>query len=288
MTSIYDQGLERNAANYVALSPVSFVERSAEVFGDLPAVIHGARRYTGRSARALGAAGGGAARSRRRPRQHGQRDAVEHARDGRGALRGAGARRGAQHAEHAARCAAARVADEPLRSAGAGHRPRVRAGDRGRRSALLRASTGARRSSSTSATANTPEPASAWASMSTKRCSRRTSRWRDSKARGTSGTRSRSATPRAPPATRRAWSPITAAPTSTRCATRPPGPCRTSRSTCGPCRCSTATAGASRGPWRCSAARTSACARSRPRPSSTRCASTGPTTIAPRRSCTTC
>jgi fatty-acyl-CoA synthase len=30
----------------VALSPVSFVERSAEVFGDLPAVVHGQRRYT--------------------------------------------------------------------------------------------------------------------------------------------------------------------------------------------------------------------------------------------------
>ena len=44
--SIYDQHLDRNAANYVALSPVSFVERSAEVFGDLPAVVHGARRYS--------------------------------------------------------------------------------------------------------------------------------------------------------------------------------------------------------------------------------------------------
>jgi len=44
--SIYDQHLDKNAANYVALSPVSFVERSAEVFGDLPAVVHGARRYT--------------------------------------------------------------------------------------------------------------------------------------------------------------------------------------------------------------------------------------------------
>jgi fatty-acyl-CoA synthase len=44
--SIYDEGLDRNAANYVALSPVSFLERSAEVFGDLPAVVHGARRYT--------------------------------------------------------------------------------------------------------------------------------------------------------------------------------------------------------------------------------------------------
>ena len=46
MNGIYDQHLGRNAANFVALSPVSFVERSAEVFGDLPAVVHGARRYT--------------------------------------------------------------------------------------------------------------------------------------------------------------------------------------------------------------------------------------------------
>jgi fatty-acyl-CoA synthase len=43
--SIYEQHLGKNAANFVALSPICFVERSAEVFGDLPAVIHGARRY---------------------------------------------------------------------------------------------------------------------------------------------------------------------------------------------------------------------------------------------------
>jgi len=46
MTSIYDQHLDRHPANFTALSPVSFVERSAEIFGDLPAVVHGARRYT--------------------------------------------------------------------------------------------------------------------------------------------------------------------------------------------------------------------------------------------------
>ena len=46
MSTIYEHDLDRNAANFVALSPVSFVERSAEVFGDLPAVVHGARRYT--------------------------------------------------------------------------------------------------------------------------------------------------------------------------------------------------------------------------------------------------
>ena len=35
MSNMYDQGLDKNDANFVALSPVSFVERSAEVFGDL-------------------------------------------------------------------------------------------------------------------------------------------------------------------------------------------------------------------------------------------------------------
>ncbi|MFN9449881.1 MAG: acyl-CoA synthetase [Rubrivivax sp.] len=44
--NIYEQHLNRQPANFVALSPVSFVERAAEVFGDLPAVVHGTRRYT--------------------------------------------------------------------------------------------------------------------------------------------------------------------------------------------------------------------------------------------------
>ena len=46
MSNIFDQHLDRNSANFVPLSPVSFVERTAEVFGDLSAVVHGARRYT--------------------------------------------------------------------------------------------------------------------------------------------------------------------------------------------------------------------------------------------------
>jgi fatty-acyl-CoA synthase len=49
--SIYEQGLDKNRANYVALSPVSFVERSGEVFADLPAVVHGSRRYSWRETR---------------------------------------------------------------------------------------------------------------------------------------------------------------------------------------------------------------------------------------------
>jgi fatty-acyl-CoA synthase len=50
-TSIYDQDLDKNPANYAPLSPVSFIERTAEVYGDLPAVVHGARRYLWRETR---------------------------------------------------------------------------------------------------------------------------------------------------------------------------------------------------------------------------------------------
>ena len=45
MNSIFDQDLDKNPANYVALSPTGFVERSAEVFGDLPAVATPGRRH---------------------------------------------------------------------------------------------------------------------------------------------------------------------------------------------------------------------------------------------------
>ncbi len=46
MPSIYDQDLGKTQANFAALSPVSFLERSAEIYPDLTAVIHGQRRYT--------------------------------------------------------------------------------------------------------------------------------------------------------------------------------------------------------------------------------------------------
>jgi fatty-acyl-CoA synthase len=39
--TIYDTGLERNAANYVPLSPLSFLPRTASVYPDRTAVIHG-------------------------------------------------------------------------------------------------------------------------------------------------------------------------------------------------------------------------------------------------------
>ncbi len=42
----YEMGLERNAANFAALSPIGFSERAAAVHPDRLAVIHGARRQT--------------------------------------------------------------------------------------------------------------------------------------------------------------------------------------------------------------------------------------------------
>ena len=42
----YNLGLERNPANYVPLSPLSFLKRVATVYPERAAVVHGARRWT--------------------------------------------------------------------------------------------------------------------------------------------------------------------------------------------------------------------------------------------------
>jgi fatty-acyl-CoA synthase len=46
MISPYDTGLPKNQANYAALSPLSFLARSAAVYPDRTAIIHGASRYS--------------------------------------------------------------------------------------------------------------------------------------------------------------------------------------------------------------------------------------------------
>ncbi len=46
MTSIYDQDLPRNEANFAPISPLSFIERTAEVYPDRLAIVHGALRQT--------------------------------------------------------------------------------------------------------------------------------------------------------------------------------------------------------------------------------------------------
>jgi fatty-acyl-CoA synthase len=44
MTSIYEQDLARNEANFAPISPLGFIERTAEVYPDRLAIVHGALR----------------------------------------------------------------------------------------------------------------------------------------------------------------------------------------------------------------------------------------------------
>src|SRR6266571_5656784 len=46
ITHPYEAGLDKNPANFVALSPIGFLLRSAAVYPERTAVIHGERRYT--------------------------------------------------------------------------------------------------------------------------------------------------------------------------------------------------------------------------------------------------
>ncbi len=46
MTSTFDQHLDRNTANFAALTPLSFLERTASVYPERLAIIHGDLRQT--------------------------------------------------------------------------------------------------------------------------------------------------------------------------------------------------------------------------------------------------
>eukprot|EP01041_Mallomonas_annulata_P015857 gene15857-33437_t len=46
MTSIFDRDLPRNEANFAPFSPLSFIERTAEVYPERLAVVHGDLRQT--------------------------------------------------------------------------------------------------------------------------------------------------------------------------------------------------------------------------------------------------
>ena len=50
MSNPYAAGLDRNPANYVPLTPLTFLERSAYIYPDRLATIHGRRRFTWRQA----------------------------------------------------------------------------------------------------------------------------------------------------------------------------------------------------------------------------------------------
>ena len=46
MSGKFEQDLGRTAANYVPLTPLTFIERAAAVYPERLAVVHGARRFT--------------------------------------------------------------------------------------------------------------------------------------------------------------------------------------------------------------------------------------------------
>jgi len=46
VSDLYVTGLEANAANYAPLTPLTFLDWSADVYPDRPAVVHGGRRFT--------------------------------------------------------------------------------------------------------------------------------------------------------------------------------------------------------------------------------------------------
>jgi len=45
-TSIFDQHLARNEANFAPLTPLLFIERTAEVYPERLAIVHGGLRQT--------------------------------------------------------------------------------------------------------------------------------------------------------------------------------------------------------------------------------------------------
>jgi non-ribosomal peptide synthetase component F len=95
---IYLMGLEANAANYAPLTPLVFLDWSADVYPGRLAVVHGRRRFTWaqtrercqRLASALAARGCG-------PWGHGVGGRGEYPGDGGGAFWGPDDRRGAEH-----------------------------------------------------------------------------------------------------------------------------------------------------------------------------------------------
>nr|WP_298056538.1 acyl-CoA synthetase [uncultured Halomonas sp.] len=46
MTAIFEQGLPKTVANHVPLSPLTFIERTASIYPNYPAIVHGSTRRT--------------------------------------------------------------------------------------------------------------------------------------------------------------------------------------------------------------------------------------------------
>ena len=217
--SPYDRDLDRNAANFQPLTPLTFLERAAAVFPDRLAIAHGRlrRNYREFHARTKKLASALAKRGFAR----GDTVAVMLANTPAmlechygvpmcgAVLNALNTRLDAasiafmlDHGE-----AKALIVDREFSAV-----------DRARRSSAPRPG----RWSSTTTTRNTTARASGWAASTTRRWSPRATKLMSARRRATNGTRLRSTTPRARPAIPRASSTIIAAPTCSRSATSSP------------------------------------------------------------------
>ena len=167
MSGPYETGLDKNAANFVPLSPIGVSAAHGRGLSEPH------RRHPRRAALYLAAEPGalpparlGAGDARDRARRHGGADGAERAGSVRGAFRRADGRRRAERAQHPARRRDDRLHPEAWRGQGADHRHRIRPGDRPRAGAARRRS----RWSSTSPTRSGPA-ASGWARSITRRSS---------------------------------------------------------------------------------------------------------------------
>ena len=275
--NIYEQDLGKTAANFVAAVAGQLRRaqrrglRRPRGGGPRPAPLHLAR-----DARPLPRASPRRCARSASAAAHGQRDAAQHARDGRGALRACrcSARCSTRstpgstpplHRLQLDHCESAVLITDrefaPIDRRGAAHPARRARPHAGRDRRLRQRIRRRRRARSARTSTRRCSPAHAPLAAA-RRPGRRVGRDR------------RSTTPRARPATRRASSPPSRRLPERGLQRRDLDHAALPASTCGRCRCSTATAGASRGRWRRSPAPTSACARSRRRRSSTRSAST--------------
>ena len=132
----FETGLDRHPANFVPLSPVSFLRRAVASFRDKTAVIDGDRRFTyGELHRPLCAPGVRTRGSRGRAARHGGHPRIERSGDDRGAFCRAHAGRRAQSAEHPAGRRDDRLLAQSRPRQGADRGPRVRGAGRAPRAA---------------------------------------------------------------------------------------------------------------------------------------------------------
>ena len=127
--SSYERDLDRDAANFQPLTPLTFRGGVSGTPGDRPWT---PQAKLPRLPRSLEEARVRAGEARLRRRRHGRGHARQYACDARMPLRRTNVRRGSQYAQHPPRCGRCRLHPRPRRGEGDERRPRIRAHDRRR------------------------------------------------------------------------------------------------------------------------------------------------------------